>query len=109
MKTRNKQWFAKPLAVIDLLKNAHEMIRLNKVPEGKFTSDVCAMLLATDSASIDYLKRPSHKKHQEIAVDDFLNELIALNSSCKETVSALQLCKTEKTVIDLSLFKHLLL
>jgi hypothetical protein len=109
MKTRNKQWFAKPLAVIDLLKNAHEMIRLNKVPGGKFTSDVCAMLLITDSASIDYLKRPSHKKHQEIAVDDFLNQLIALNSSCKETVSALRLCKTEKTVIDLSLFKHLLL
>jgi len=39
------------------------MIRLNKVPVGKFTPDVCAMLLATDSAPIDYLKRPSHKKH----------------------------------------------
>lgn len=63
MKARNKQWFAKSLAVIGLLKNAHEMIWLNKVPGGKFTPNVCAMLLATDSASIDYLKRPSHKKH----------------------------------------------
>lgn len=63
MKTRNKQWFAKPSAAIDLLKNAHEMIRLNKVPGGKFTSDVCTMLLATDLASKEYLKRPSHKKH----------------------------------------------
>lgn len=85
------------------------MIKLGKVPGGKFTSDVCKMLLSADAASVDYLKRPSHKKHKEIAVDGFLEELIALNSSCKETALALQLCRTDKIGIDLSLFEHLLL
>ena len=82
MQARNKHWFAKPQAVIDLFGAAHEMIRLGKVPGGKFTSDVCVMLLASDFASTDYLKRPSHKKHKDIAIDGFLDELTRLNSSC---------------------------
>jgi hypothetical protein len=109
MRARNKLWFAKPQAVIDLLKAAHEMIRLGKVPGGKFTSVVCSMLLASDFASTDYLKRPSHKKHKEIAMDDFLDELTRLNSSCKETALALQMLKTKNIESGLSLFNHLCL
>lgn len=109
MRARNKHWFAKPQAAIDLLKAAHEMIRLGKVPGGKFTSAVCSMLLASDIAYTDYLKRPSHKKHKEIAMDGFLDELITLNSSCKKTALALQLLKTKKIEGGLSLFNHLCL
>jgi hypothetical protein len=96
MASRNKQWFSQPSAVINLLKTVHEMVRLDKVPEGKFSSDVCTKLLSADTASIDYLKRPSHKKHEEIVVDGFLNEVIALNSSCKKTVQNLQRLKSEE-------------
>lgn len=41
MKARDKHWFAQPETVINLLKTAHEMISLGKVPQGKFTPDVC--------------------------------------------------------------------
>jgi len=85
----NELWFKQPKAVITLLETVHEMIRLGKVPGGEFTPDVCVMLLAANTASMDCLKRPSYKKHKDIAVDGFLNELIALNSTCKETASAL--------------------
>ena len=37
----NKLWYGEPLAVIGLLKAVHEMIRLDKVPGGIFTSGVC--------------------------------------------------------------------
>jgi hypothetical protein len=109
MASRNKQWFGQPLAVANLLKTVHEMIRLGKVPGGKFTPDVCAMLLFTNTASMDCLKRPSYKKHKDIEEYGFLNDLIALNSSSKETTLALKLLKSEKVRIDLTLFKHLLL
>jgi hypothetical protein len=63
MALRNKSWFGQPSDVIDLLKTVHEMVRLEKVPQGKFTPDICMKLLSGDTASIDYLKRPSYKKH----------------------------------------------
>ena len=109
MKAQNKLWYARPLAVIGLLKTVHEMIRLGKVPGSKFTPEVCTMLLSTDTTSMDCLKRPSYKKHKDIEEDGFLNDLIALNSSSKETASALRLLKNEKVKIDLTLFKNLLL
>ena len=93
MASRNKQWFGQPLAVANLLKTVHEMIRLGKVPGGKFSPDVCGMLLSTNTASGDCLNRPSYKKHDDIEVDSFLNDLIALNSPSKEAALALQLLK----------------
>ena len=85
MASRNKQWFGKPLALVGLLKTVHEIIRLNKVPGGKFTPDVCAMLLTNNIASIECLKRPSYKEHTQIEEDSFLDDILALNSSSKET------------------------
>jgi len=109
MASRNKLWFGRPLAVANLLKTVHEMIRLGKVPGGKFSPDVCGMLLAVVTASNDCLNRPSYKKHDDIEEDNFLDDLVALNSYSKETASALKLLKSEKVRIDLTLFKHLLL
>lgn len=94
MKAGNRQWFAQPLTVIKFIGSAHEMIKLGRVPGGKFTPDVCTMLLASDNASVNYLIRPAHKKHKMIDYDGFLKKLIALNSFCKETVSTLQSFKT---------------
>ena len=41
MEARNKQWFGKPLAIIGLLKGAHELTQKGKVPGGCFTKDLC--------------------------------------------------------------------
>jgi hypothetical protein len=109
MVSRNKLWFDRPLDVANLLKTVHEMISLGKVPGGKFSPDVCTMLLSTNTASMDCLTRPSYKKHAEIEENSFLDDLMALNSFSKETALALQLLKNEKVIIDLILFEHLLL
>ena len=109
METRNKLWFGLPVVVVNLLEAVHEMIRLGKVPGGTFTPYVCEMLLSTYTASMDCLKRPSYKKHEEIEEGSFLDDLMALNSYSKETASALKLLKSEKVRIDLTLFKHLML
>jgi hypothetical protein len=92
----NKLWYAQPSAVTSLLKTTHEMIRLDKVPGGKFTPDGCMMLLAANTASMDCLKRPSYKKHKAVVVEGFLDEVIAVNSSCEKTVKAIQRLKTEE-------------
>ena len=109
MTLRNKKLFGKPSAVINLLKAVHEMIRLGKVPGGKFSPEVCGMLLSEDNAFSDCLKRPSYKKHDEIEDNSFINDIMAINSFSKETALALQLLKNKKIRIDLTLFKHLLL
>ena len=107
MVASNKLWCAQPLAVISFLKNALEMIRLDKVPGGKFTSDVCEMLLSAGTAAIDCLKRPSYKKHVKIEEDAFTDDIMTLNSSSKETASALRLLENEQMRIDLILLEHL--
>ena len=67
------------------------------------------MLLSVNTATLDCLKRPSYKKHKEIKEEGFLDDLMTLNSSSKETSSALELVKKEQVKIDLTLFKHLIL
>jgi hypothetical protein len=41
LEARNNLWFGKPLAIIELLKDAHELIQKGKVPGGIFTKDLC--------------------------------------------------------------------
>ena len=62
MVSRNKQWFGKPLAVIDLLKGSHELVQKGKIPGGSFTKDVCQDLLNGESVK-QFIDRPSYTKH----------------------------------------------